>query len=441
MSLQAWSQQKIEWSGRVLDSESNEPVVNAHISFGTTNKGAYANSNGEFSVKLDLEKTHYVEFSSIQHQMKTIQLDEKFISKISNHKIHLDVFLEQSTTTLPGVYVTTKPDTVFKSIKYNVADFCFVDDNMLLLVYEKEKRWKKESESKITLYQGCRLILQDSTGIVLDSLTLVSLAKSFYTGYLDDVFLECKNDRYKVIIEKEQLGIIPMEEEEFNNYFKPIIDSIGNLIYMSSFDPSYPAFEYIVYNTLDSSYNTLHYIIDEGTMEMFRSEYKYLDPRGKLEAFRYELETNIDKEIVAAYMTGFSKTPYYNELFAPIFFHNDTVMIFDHHHDKIFKYDSHNDLVDSVLISYHQTQRRSEWRRKLVQDESNGSMYAVFKRNGYHYLKRINVETGNTEQSFKLHYKHVENIRVKNGEVYYVYRPFESSQKKFLYKELVWDNS
>ena len=44
----------------------------------------------------------------------------------------------------------------------------------------------------------------------------------------------------------------------------------------------------------------------------------------------------------------------------------------------------------------------------------------------------VDVKTGEINEKVKLHYKYVEKIRVHNNKVYYVYRPFESIQKRFL---------
>jgi hypothetical protein len=51
------------------------------------------------------------------------------------------------------------------------------------------------------------------------------------------------------------------------------------------------------------------------------------------------------------------------------------------------------------------------------------------------FLGIVDVKTGEISEKVKLHYKYVEKIRVHNNKVFYIYRPFESIQKRFLYKE------
>jgi hypothetical protein len=52
-------------------------------------------------------------------------------------------------------------------------------------------------------------------------------------------------------------------------------------------------------------------------------------------------------------------------------------------------------------------------------------------------LKRIDMKTGKIIGSFKLSNQYVEKIKIKGDYVYYIYRPFESLQEKFVYKELI----
>ena len=222
---------------------------------------------------------------------------------------------------------------------------------------------------------------------------------------------------------------------------RPIVDSIGSQVFVTNYAEDFPAFEYYVHDKTDSSYQTLRYVVDKPLMELFRSEYKYLSGRGKLEAFRHEMKTGIDKEIVAAYMTGFANSLYYEELYAPLYVVDDTVMVFDHYSDQIYKYISPDQLADSVSIDYHKPKKRKEWQKEILRDFASSTMFGLFKRNGYCYLKQIDVHSGEAVSSFKLLHRYVEHIRVRDGWAYYVYRPFESSQKKYLYKEQIVENA
>ncbi|MGB0425017.1 MAG: hypothetical protein ACPGED_11855, partial [Flavobacteriales bacterium] len=172
--------------------------------------------------------------------------------------------------------------------------------------------------------------------------------------------------------------------------------------------------------------------------KQFRSEYKWLSTRDKLNAKRLEIATGIDKEIFGAYMTGFSNSPYYNALYAPLFVENDSVFVFDHYADFMYTYTQNYEKLDSVPISYHKGKTSRFWEEQVIFDQGNGNAYTVFRRNGNCYLQGIDKKSGESLGNFKMFHRYPENLVIKNGEVYYVYRPFESPQKKFLYREDIY---
>jgi hypothetical protein len=93
------------------------------------------------------------------------------------------------------------------------------------------------------------------------------------------------------------------------------------------------------------------------------------------------------------------------------------------------------DIIDTTAVFHHYNPRKSGWKKNVIQDKVTGAIYAVFESNGFSYLGLINVNTGKIDKKVKLAFKYVDKIRVNNNFVYYIYRPFESLQRKFLYRE------
>ena len=81
-------------------------------------------------------------------------------------------------------------------------------------------------------------------------------------------------------------------------------------------------------------------ITDARTLELFRSQYKYMQGRDKVIAMDLALETGIDAEIIAGYMTGFPDDLYFHPPYAPLFVINDTLCVFDHYRERIARYNS-----------------------------------------------------------------------------------------------------
>jgi hypothetical protein len=187
----------------------------------------------------------------------------------------------------------------------------------------------------------------------------------------------------------------------------------------------------------DSVAKTIHAVEDKFMMELYRSEYKYVPAQEKLWAARQEQKTGIDKEvwIGAVY---FTQSLYYKSVYAPMAIFKDTAFILDHYSDVLYKVSCYDDVKsDSVNIRYHHAMGKDKWKQPLVFDRMQHRVYALFQNTGNLYLRNVNTNDGKIESTFKLYYRYVENIKVRNGYVYYIYRPFESSQKKFIYREKI----
>jgi hypothetical protein len=231
------------------------------------------------------------------------------------------------------------------------------------------------------------------------------------------------------------LSLTKTERKFFDEQVKPWVDTAKYKAYYSNFVSFYPAFDYFAYSTIDSSATKLKTVIDEPLMELYRAQYKYVEGRDKLEAFRMELATGIDKEIWIAVWTGFPNSLYYKQLYAPMFIRNDTIMIFDHYKNKLFRYDRNNHAIDSLDITYHNSSDKKEWEELLIQDRNKQRIFSVFLRAGIYYLKELNTSTGEIIKVHDLQYKYPEKLKVKDNYAYYIYRPFESLQNKYLYRE------
>ncbi|MBL7898050.1 MAG: hypothetical protein JNJ99_05920, partial [Crocinitomicaceae bacterium] len=316
------------------------------------------------------------------------------------------------------------PDTVFGTQEYSVEDFEFdKNGNLVLLTYEKN------------IQSGSVLKLIGSDNKVMDNFFVQGTAVDLQTDFRNNIHLVTEDQVYLVMIQSQQFDVYLEERDYYFRYVAPVIDTIGYNIYFSNYSDLYPAFDYYEFDRKDSAYNCLMKIQDDLMMELYRSEYKYVDARTKIWAHQKQIETGIDKEIWVG-ATVFTNSVYYQPLYAPLFkIGSDSILIFDHYADQLFLYRPDFGKVDSTEINYHKDARQSGWEQPLIQDEVNGKIYALFERGGYSYLHEINLSDGSIKQSFKLYYKYIERIKINNGKVYYIYRPFESIQKKYIYSE------
>ncbi|WP_027418444.1 carboxypeptidase-like regulatory domain-containing protein [Crocinitomix catalasitica] len=415
--------QNIVIEGTVVD-ENGSPVKDVRYFFKNDQENTfYSTESGKFNIKYTIGEYDSLIFVHVGFQKQIIAINKELEKKIKNRSLNLTVALSDLFLKEFDVFAS-KPDTVIGSSYYSVADFELLENGeLLLLTYSKKLnkdpilRWVRQDKTE----KAIKYIDREVDEIKRD--------------FRNKIHLIANQSVYSVGLMNKNIHVVPENQDVFYTKIQPIIDTIGEKIYFSNYLEQYPAFNYYEFDRKDSIYKTMMKVEDVELMEFYRAEFKYVDVRTKLWAHNKELSTGIDKEIWVG-ANVFANSAYYHPLYAPLFKTNDsTVLIFDHYKNVMFRYSPTDGFVDSVSIDYHLRAKKSGWEQPLIQDEITKKIYGVFFRNGFTYLSELNLETGRLEKPMRLFYKYVENIQIKGGEVYYIYRPYESIQKKYLYKE------
>ncbi|MFT4682876.1 MAG: hypothetical protein ACJAU0_002180 [Flavobacteriales bacterium] len=430
-SVQLNAQEDATVTISLINASTKAPISGAYLSIlPTQNRGEISNKSGE-SVFIVRSNDLCLRVSHIQYQDTTFC----FSDLLRGEKRSITIELRETQVNLAYAVVTSGPDTVFGHDLYHVADYMLGPKQLYLLVYENEKMFKGPNEQKEDQFTGCRVILKKEGKT--KSVVSRQICLGFYNQYPGQCILETKQGRYWVLETENELVLQAIAPEEFKSNIAPVVDTLGNKIFASTFFENYPAFDYLHFSLTDTASQVLVSIKDDWMMEQFRSEYKWLSGRGKLEAYRTELRTGVDKEVVGGFMSGFTESIYFEPLYAPLFASQDQVYIFDHYRDLLYRVDENAVIQDSVPISYHKEKEARFWQEKILFDAIQERSYAVYEHLGKSYLKQINLETGSMGEPIELTFRYPERINVYNDEVYYLYRPFESSQKKYLYREVI----
>jgi len=408
----------------VVSKTDKETVQNVHANIRLNDQLLYRTTNldGSFQFKAPLSTN--VNFKLSHSFYASADINKKIAR---NAPDTLELTLEMSFLRLkelkeisvrpPGV-----PDTVFASKRVHVEDFELMNDgNILLLAYPK--RLKKGSE--LIIYDGQRELI---------NFEVPKLAKELIHDFRGNPHVVCEDMVYAIERNGQQVGIVQIPREYYMTYIAPIVDTNETRMYLTNFNPKFPAVEYSVYDQLDSTLKMIMGVEDELMMELYRSEYKWVDIRTKLWAKNLELQTGIDAEVYVG-ANYFTQSIYYEEVYAPLFQRNDSLLLFDYYRDKLYTFNKFGDKIDSVDLYHHYNPKSTGWERQLIQDKVTGQIYAVYNRSGYTYLGVIDTKTGEIKEQVKLEYRYVQKIDVRNNFVYYVYREFESIDKKMLWKE------
>jgi len=414
--------QNITVIGNIIDYKK-ESIKSVKIIYGKQPED-YTTSkfDGSFIFKTYLTELDNITFKHIAFEGKSIAVSKRLKKKIKNDTLILNVKLNDFELGIIEVGIKT-PAVVFESKIFSVSDFqALPNGNMVLLSYEK------------TLKKGSKIKLIDSLMTELDSYIVLDECIELTTDFRNNIHLITKTNVYQISIKSNRLYLYKEDKNYYYKYLAPIIDTLADRIYYSNYSPIYPAFDYMEFNKTDSIYNTLLGVQDKPLMEQYRAEFRFSDVRTKLWAHQKQIETGIDKEIWVG-ATVFTHSLYYTPLYAPLFVQHDSVLVFDHYENKLYKHTPQSGLVDSTNITYHFNSRKSGWEHPLIQDKNTEAIYAVFMRNGFTFLSLLNTNTGDIIKTFKLYYKYIEGIQIIDNIVYYIYRPYESIQKKYIYKE------
>lgn len=417
--------QKIEVYGQVTDIEGDPAPGVTYYFKGDIGNKKVTGADGKYSMLLEIDIYDTLIFKSVQFERTTVLIGRRSQRKAqkNDNRIELDIVMDDRMfdifTVRPNV-----PDTLCCGNDFSIEDFEFLSDSTLvLLTYEK------------TLNKGAVLRWYDRDFEEKDLYYVTGDAVELSKDYRGNIHLICDERVYLIYIEGEELHTSLENRDYYFKYVAPIIDTIGTNIYFSNYSDIYPAFDYYEFDLEDSSYNVILKVEDTLMMELYRSEFKYVDVRTKLWAHQRQIETGIDKEVWVG-ATVFTNSIYYEPLYAPLFkTGEDSIVVFDHYKNRMFQYTPDDGFVDSTRISYHIDHRRSGWEQPLLQDQTTGRVYALFLKGGYTYLSEIDKHSGYVKKSFKLYFKYVDRIQIIDDQVFYIYRPFESVQKKFLYRE------
>ncbi|MEY5133179.1 MAG: hypothetical protein RLZZ198_1183 [Bacteroidota bacterium] len=412
-----------------IDRNSLEPIANVNLTLSLQDSIQTCKTNVAGLaqiVLLDTKELFYVssehpmyEPLSYRYQSVRNTLDTLFIKLVL--KPIKSQSMDQVVVKAPGI-----PDTVFNSTEFHVADFEVTDaGDYILLVYPKRSGHK----NSILWYDGIS---------IKDSMSIHGIGINLIKDYRNNIHVICQEEVYHISHKSDSIALFSIPKDYFLDYVLPIVDTTTSKLFFSNFNMYYPAFDYFALDQIDSSYRKIIHIEDPLMMELYRSEYKWVDVRTRLWAKQKEIETGVDAQIWVG-ANYFTQSIYYKVPFAPLFKIQDSIYVLDFQSDQMTVYTPKGEVSRTTPLLFHYHKDKSGWKRVILKDESTQALYALFEKDGISMLGKIDLTTGKIVSKHRLYHKYVEKIRIHQGNVYYIYRPFESIQKRFLYKERLFD--
>ncbi len=415
------SQPVLYISGKVLDLE-NFPIPNVTVSF--KNKLTKTSENGSFLIPVNEIKSIDIDFKHSGFKKYKLSVSSRKLRRNVNDTLFLPSIKLYNLLLDEFSVIANKIDTVYGSDRFSVEDFEMVNQGqMLLLSYEK------------TLRKESKILLLDNNQHLLHTHVVPGQSIRLFKDYSGQSYVITIDKVFQINVSNvNRIELTAINNDVFYDYCYRIIDTISDDYLYSNFNELYPAIKFYSSSKIDSTHSLIKEVKDDFMMELYRAQYKYVSGRDKLWAYRKEQQTGIDKEIWVG-ASVFTNDILYKPIYAPLFVKNDSIYLFDHYQNYIYSYNSAIELLDSIPITYHLKSKNEKWSQPLIQDEKEKDIFVLFNSGGFYIIKKI--DNGKVNKGFKLTNRYVENIKIYDGYVYYVYRPYESIQKKFIYKEKI----
>lgn len=322
------------------------------------------------------------------------------------------IALEAVSTPLREVEVNAenRPDTLIASPVWMVSDFAFWGDGMVILSWTRNRehvhiRWFSP-EGK----ERCAQAIPGNT-------------IGFHEAPGGEIYIEGREHIYRV----QDCWLQAIETEVYLSTLRRLVAITDTQYVFSTWTARSPEFAYIRWAKSTTKIDTLHAVRDLWQFQQYYSEYTFLPFATKCEINRRCRRSGEDRYVVAAEMTGFTQTMWWKPLYAPLQHWGNQIRIFDPYRSAVLQWSAMDYRSDTLPIL-----KSPDFKGEIVFDPVDGAAWALLHKAGRTHIYNID-----SNFSQPLYYRYTENVKVHDGAIYYLYRPFESSQNTYLYREWI----
>ena len=412
----------------IKNSETGEVVARVHVS--DRNSGQLKVSDEKGTVLFDrITVPVKLHFSHVSYVDTTIIFRSEDITGKGILIVHLRplmVFLPEVDVTRPG------PEVVYQRKDLHVGAYHVNADGVWVLVYDRPQLWHRQENAGQQILRGARLYLLDTLFRERAVHRFSTDVRGMHRDHLQRPIVEGERIAWIAEARNDAIALGMVDRDTLHGAILPWTDTLGGKLLGNDLDRTFPEFDHLAYDPVSDRIIPFCTVTDRHVLQLFRSEYKYMSGRDKVIAMDLELETGIDREIIAGYMTGFYNNIYFSVPYAPSFVVNDTIFIFDHTTERIRRFDRDLSSLDEIPMTHHNDR---SWKRVVLQDPATKRIYSLHTKGSRTSVREIDLSTGEMGRSFTLTHPFPEEVKIHDGHVWYVYRPYGSTQRRTLYRE------
>jgi len=418
LSASALTAQSFVVKGIVRDAETGEAISLATVRVSGSILTAMTDDQGLFATHVP--RTGVVlEISRLGYQRAYYPLE-----RVPDEPV--EIGLVKKDITLAPVLIEAGLQKVLKDDKLYVKDYGFWEEYLFVMVFDENRR-----EFKLAYINERDSIMDESWGPEAP----VSLEYDCY----GNVHAIGKDFACQLYIDNETIQYYQDSVHLYDAYVRPCIGNVGPYYYYAYRQLNDQVLDYYAHNGITANGDFFFHLEDERRIQQIidPSELNPFSDYVNSEAMARGMSPKMWKRLSTLNEdTQFEKLAFFKPVDAPLHVVGNNVLVFDHltNYLRIFSPDGFH--KGDIPIDYH---RLPKWDSFIIIDKIRGEAYTRYVRNGYSTLHEIDLETGQIGTGIELPREFPEEITVRDGVAYFLYREANYDDTRRLYRYRVKD--
>ncbi len=410
LSASALEAQRTIITGVVVDAQTSEGIPAAQLKVQGRFQGTMADGDGRFKFEVD-GPIAALEISRVGYKKLVYQIQGQ---KTQGLKIKLE-----PTAALAPVVIASGPQPVFEDKTLHLYDYDFLDDQLVVIIYDRERRHSK-------------LGLVDKNDSIVNTKLCLQPPGKLFRDCLGNVHAITQDWACQLWTDYGELQSYADTLETFERVVKPCLGNIGNYYYFEYRRFHGQVLNYFAYDVENEKW--INFLELKDKVKIHQLE----DPMGPNLSFASAMEEEITQPYLAAgpprmwdAQMQFDYLAFFYPIPAPLHVIGDSIYIFDHHDGLIRVFEPNGDSVRTVAIDYHKSR---DWERAIYIDEVLGEAYTRYDKHGVSSLRKINLVDGSVGEKIKIPRQFPKKITVRAGTAYFMYKKDLKDDTNRLYR-------
>jgi hypothetical protein len=416
--------------GKVLSSESREPVSNVNISFLGSKMGTVSDDKGAFSFYIDTIPVFMI-VSHVGYKTKKIFLDGKSNS--------MTLYMDKEVRELKEVEITAnKIVPIFTSEHYTLRDYEIDSGMIYLLIYHT-----RVSKEELI----CMSLDEDTvarSGIL--SFTPISLFKDC----LGNLQVIGRDSVYQVFRKDKDLAMIdPVSVEKFDEILLNCVASTKQVLFFKRMINLEQGVTYYGIDRVSKEKKMLTTMRDEYKLKQLRrnpGEAMQLAtpmPSGRSvnTSMQFTNTTRLkeDEAMESGDWGTFDEWSWvhkilYRPMKTALYVIGDFICIFDIPDRELEFYDQNGNFSLKLKLNVDVI-KEGKWSGDIFLDESQSKVYTTFQKSTGSGLYRIDLNTGDLHKVLAIKHPFPQKIKIYKEQIYYLYDIHGNPDDKTLYRQ------